>query len=80
MTVTLRLPDHDLPFVPAGSERTLDDGIAVCVSEQLLPVTYTNGPRTREQSALFERQLDVAHGPEESLAALLRAAERGDRA
>ncbi|MCL3998881.1 helix-turn-helix domain-containing protein [Streptomyces lavenduligriseus] len=74
------VPDFHQPYEPVGSELTLDDTTSVCVSEELFLVTYSNGPRAREKSDLLDRQLAAALGPEQSLAALRRAAERWDRA
>lgn len=72
--------DYDVPFVPVGSELTLEDGTTLCVGEELFLAMYSNGPRAREKGVLLDRQLAAALSPEESLAALHRAAERWDRA
>lgn len=75
----LLVHDYDVPFHPVGSELTFEDGTTVCVSEEKWLVMYSNGPRAREKSALLDQQQAAALSPDESLAALHRAAERWDR-
>ncbi|MFJ4151942.1 helix-turn-helix domain-containing protein [Streptomyces galbus] len=76
LSFRLLIPDYDVSFEPVGSELTFADRPALCVSEELSLVVYSNGPRAREKSALLDRQLAAALSPQESLAALRRAAER----
>ncbi|MET9776287.1 Scr1 family TA system antitoxin-like transcriptional regulator [Streptomyces sp. NPDC006367] len=80
LTVRILIPDYHQPFEPVGSELTFGDDTTVCVSEELFLVMYSNGPRARAKSALLDRQLAAALSPDESLAALRRAAERWSRA
>ncbi|MFK4119999.1 helix-turn-helix domain-containing protein [Streptomyces longwoodensis] len=76
LTFRLLIPDYSVGFEPVGSELTFAGTGALCVSEELSVVAYSNGPRAREKSALLDRQLAAALSPKESAAALRRAAER----
>ncbi|MEU5083020.1 MULTISPECIES: helix-turn-helix domain-containing protein [Streptomyces] len=72
------IPDYDTWFEPVGSELTLEH-TTVCVEEHLYGVTYSNGPAAAWKKAALDRQLAAALSPEDSLAALHRAAERWAR-
>ncbi|MFF4934588.1 helix-turn-helix domain-containing protein [Streptomyces griseofuscus] len=78
----LLIPDFTVWSEPVGAELTLDNATVVFADEQLpLTVTYSNGTKAGWKTSSLDRQLAAALSPEDSLAALHRAATQwGDRA